>query len=221
MIIRFYNVLGFNLIHAYPRVRGTSLPAQVLFGQNNAVKVVDMANGSLIDLIPYSSDFDQDWFKTSDDLKIMVNPSGLTCYNEHGVSSLHPHPLSEASVIKLPLRANTPSVSHVFADISTKTFAAIGYSPRTCSTGKFEVLLERPSSILPLVGEDLCQGIEKVDVIRINSKNQIYSYLLGDVLSSPINVPVVSGSASFVIMVSEKCDFVCLIIVQYATILGS
>ena len=181
-----------------------------------------MANGSLIDLIPYSSDFDQDWFKTSDDLKIMVNPSGLTCYNEHGVSSLHPHPLSEASVLKLPLKANTPGASDVLADTDSRNFAVIGYSPQVCSTGMFEVRNERPSSILPLVGEDLCQGIEKVDVIRINSKNQIYSYLLGDVwTSSPIDVPVVSVSASGVIMVSEKCDFVCLIIVQYATILGS
>ena len=220
MIIRFYNVLGFNLIHAF-REGGTSLPAQVLFGQNNAVKVVDMADGSVKELSPSSSRFNTCFFNVSDEIEIMVNASGLTCYNEHGESSLHPHPPSDASVLKLPLVANTPSVSHVFADISTKTFAAIGYSPRTCSTGKFEVLEKRPSSILPLVGEVLCQGIETVEVRRINSKNQIYSYLLGDVLSSPINVPVVSGSASFVIMVSEKCDFVCLIIVQYATILGS
>ena len=172
-----------------------------------------MADGSLMDLSPYSSDFDQDWFKTSDDLKIMVNPSGLTCYDEHGVSSLHPHPPSGASVLKLPLVANTPSVSHVFADISKKTFAAIGYSPRSCSTGKFEVLLERPSSILPPVGEDLCENNETVEVRRINSHNNINFYLLGSDLTDPIDVPDVPDSASGLIMVSEKCDFLCLIIV--------
>ena len=180
-----------------------------------------MADGSVKELTPSSSRFDTCFFYVIEEIEIMVDPSGLTCYDEHGVSSLHPHPPSDASVLKLPLKANTPGASDVLADTDSRNFAVIGYSPQVCSTGKFEVRNERPSSILPLVGEDLCQGIEKVDVIRINSKNQIYSYWLGDVLSSPINVPVVSGSASFVIMVSEKCDFVCLIIVQYATILGS
>jgi hypothetical protein len=175
------------------------------------VKVVDMANGSLIDLSPYESELNQDWFKTSGDVKFVVNPSGLTCYNELGVVSLHPHPPSEASVIQLPLAANTPCASHVFADLRSLRFAAVGYSPEVCSTGKFELLQERPSSSIPPVGEDLCKNIETVDVCRINTNNQIYVYLLGEEWILPaIDVPY---SASGLIMVSEKCDFLCLIIV--------
>jgi hypothetical protein len=150
------------------------------------VKVVDMADGSVKELTPSSSRFDTCFFYVIEEIEIMVNPSGLTCYDEHGVSSLHPHPPSDASVLKLPLRANIPSASHVFADISTKMFAAIGYSPRTCSTGKFEVLEQRPLSSIPPVGEDLCENNETVEVRRINSHNNINFYLLGGDLTDPI-----------------------------------
>ncbi len=172
-----------------------------------------MADGSVKELTPSSSRFDTCFFYVIEEIEIMVNPSGLTCYDEHGVSSLHPHPPSDASVLKLPLKANTPGASDVLADTDSRNFAVIGYSPQVCSTGKFEVRNERPSSILPLVGEDLCENNETVEVRRINSHNNINFYLLGGDLTDPIDVPDVRDSAGGLIMVSEKCDFLCLIIV--------
>ena len=179
-----------------------SLPAQVLFGQNNEVKVVDMANGRLIDLPPFTSDFGQIIFKFSDELKFLVNRSGLTCYNEHGVESVYPHPSSKATVFNLPLAPNLIGASDVYADINSMMFSLVGYSPKTLSTGTFEVRKERPSFCIATIKEDESKDSETVEVRRINATNKSNHFMLGGEWTQPIDVPVVMDGRSL-IMVSE------------------
>jgi hypothetical protein len=170
------------------------------------VKVVDMADGRLIDCPPNRSTFGHAIFNLSDEIEILVNAFGLTCYNELGEESVYPHPSSEATVFRLPLAANVVGASDVYADMSSKKFSLVGFSPKTVSTGTFEVRNERPSYCIATIGEDESKDPETVELHRIDARHKSYHFMLGDEWTQPIDVPVLIDGSSL-IMVSEKCDF--------------